>query len=82
MTSLIPFTVLLAVIVFIFWNGIRAGYDMPVVAPQRPSEDSSAGGAIGDAVGLVVTLASLCWCLVFLALFLAPLALLLMWVAS
>ncbi len=75
--SLIPLAILVALFV---WNCFHVDYATPATPPQRPSEPSDAGGAIGAAVGLVVTLASCCWLLVCLAVFLAPLGLLVMWV--
>lgn len=49
----------------------------PRKAPPEPGElENAAVGLLGGAVGLVAGAAALCWCLIALAVFLAPLALL------
>jgi hypothetical protein len=59
----------------------------PPVAPERPKappEPDAFTEALGQGVaavaGLMVTLAGLCWLLILLGIFLAPLALVLAWV--
>lgn len=56
--------------------------ESPAKAPSRPSEPFSPGDAAGAAVGYVVTLATLCWLAIMLAVFVAPLGLLVWWLAS
>lgn len=69
-----------AVFAVIIWALCRP--ESPAKATSRPSEPFSPGDAAGAAVGYVVTLATLCWLAVMLAVFVAPLGLLVWWLAS
>lgn len=83
MNAWIGQAILGAVVVGIVWNGMVAGYrEPPVAAPSRPPEPFSPGDAAGAAVSYVVTLATLCWLAIMLAVFVAPLGLLVWWLAS
>lgn len=62
------------------WQGYRAPRP-PVGAPKRPVAPSDDAEWLLLPFQLVGGLAALCWCLLGLCVFLAPLALLVLWVA-
>lgn len=72
---------LLAGVALVLWNAYHVDFGS-AKAPGRPSEPFSPGDAAGAAVDYVVTLATLCWLAIMLAVFVAPLGLLVWWLAS